>query len=101
MIRDTLGPTLRAMRERAGLSQVALAAKMGMTSATISRAESGANIPPIPTIEAWASVCGRSLTLVEADLSPEAHEAADILEAATPEDRALFLTVLRRMAVRS
>lgn len=107
MIRETLGPTLRAMRERAGLTQREAASRVGVAQTAISKHECGTILPPLDTLEAWAKVCGCAVRLDFAPLdgSPpvdpwtaEAREAADILEAATPEDRALLLTVLRRMA---
>lgn len=65
---------LREMREAAGLSQVALAARIGMTSGTISRAEGEHSVPPLPTIEAWSAACGFTLSLA---FFSEAHGAID------------------------
>lgn len=105
MIRDTLGPTLRAMRGRAGLTTEALGARLGVSGPCVSRWDNGTNEPSIDRIAAYATACGMRLDLafVPANVRVkrwgyEAHEAADLLESATPEDRALFLTVLRRMA---
>lgn len=94
------------MRERAGLSQADLSRVVDMTASGISIVERGERIPRIENLEALAAGCGCSVRIVVEPLdgappieswAPESRSAADIMEAATPEDRALFLAVLRRM----
>lgn len=104
MIRDTLGPTLRAMRERAGLTATGLARAMAMDQSTVSKTERGLSRPPLDTIEAWATACNMRADLVFTPAhvkvkrwGHEAHEAADLIDGADPEDRAYLLDTLRRL----
>ena len=48
----------------AGLTQAALAERMGTTQAAIARAESGRLSPRIEFVDRWARACGLALTLV-------------------------------------
>lgn len=61
---------LRRVREQAGLSQVDLAARLGMTPSQLSRLESGARRIHLKLINEWLEACGYRLAAV----GPE-HEA--------------------------
>jgi DNA-binding XRE family transcriptional regulator len=52
---------LRAFRHAAGLTQAQLAAKAGLSKATVNRLEGGRGHPPRPSIEALARVLGPGL----------------------------------------
>ncbi len=54
---------LIAARARAGLSQEALAKKMGTTQSAIARIESGRNLPSMKTIKRYAEATGSRLSL--------------------------------------
>jgi predicted nucleotidyltransferase/DNA-binding XRE family transcriptional regulator len=54
---------LRRARRRAGLTQVELAAKAGMTQSVISAYESGRRQPSLPTLEALVEAAGFDLTI--------------------------------------
>ncbi|WP_407922324.1 helix-turn-helix domain-containing protein [Agromyces humi] len=60
----TLADRLRRAREHAGLEQRELAAKAGISRATISNAERGANTPQTATIQRWAKACEVDLAWV-------------------------------------
>jgi len=59
------GPELRALRQRAGLSQIQLARMLGLSdksgASTLSRWENGHVIPNGPTIYAIRDVCTREI----------------------------------------
>jgi transcriptional regulator with XRE-family HTH domain len=48
-----LGARLRAVRERAGLSQQALAKLLGEVQSSVSAFETGDSIIPLPTLKKW------------------------------------------------
>ena len=54
----TAGSLLRQARQRAGLSQVELAAKAGVTQSVISAYESGHRQPSLPTLAALIEAAG-------------------------------------------
>lgn len=59
------GDMLAQMRERAGLSQTALAQRLGMTPGRVWQLESGTlrNAPSLKSIARWARACGESLEI--------------------------------------
>ena len=59
----TAGALLRQARKRAGLSQVDLAARAGVTQSVISAYESGQRQPPIPALARLVDAAGFELTL--------------------------------------
>ena len=105
MIADNLGLKLQAMRKRlAGVSQAELSRRLGEATSTVSLWESGKRTPGAEDIERYASACGMRADLVFTPAhvkvkqwGPDAHEAANLMEMATPGDRALCLAMLRRM----
>ncbi|MFP5218358.1 MAG: helix-turn-helix domain-containing protein [Actinomycetes bacterium] len=56
-----LGAALRRARDEAGLSQRELAERAGVTASTISRYESGAQLPSTALLDRLLAVCGRDL----------------------------------------
>jgi transcriptional regulator with XRE-family HTH domain len=58
---------LNALRLAAGLTQAALADRMGTTQAAIARAESGRLSPRLDFADRWARACGLPLKLVLGD----------------------------------
>ena len=59
----TAGALLRQARKRAGLSQVDLAARAGVTQSVISAYESGQRQPSLPTLARLVDAAGFELTL--------------------------------------
>ena len=59
----TAGALLRQARQRAGLSQVELAAKAGVTQSVISAYESGHRQPSLPTLAALIEAAGDELVV--------------------------------------
>lgn len=60
-VRETLATNVRAARDRAGLSQAALAERCGVSTETISRVERGRFEPAMTTVVAIASALGVSI----------------------------------------
>lgn len=58
--RRRLGSELRRQREQAGVSGRQLAERIGISQSKVSRIESGATIPTIPEVTAWAAGVGAS-----------------------------------------
>lgn len=54
---------LARARERAGLSQRALAARAGIPQASVSRIERGGMSPRATTVERWLAACGMTLEI--------------------------------------
>jgi transcriptional regulator with XRE-family HTH domain len=63
--RRRLGGELRRHREQAGVSGRQLAERIGMSQSKVSRIESGAAIPTIPEVTAWAAAVGASVSATE------------------------------------
>ncbi len=64
MLQEILTRNLKAARMRAGLSQMALAAKMGVSVSYIGMLERGVRCPPLSTLERL----GSALSVDPADL---------------------------------
>jgi predicted nucleotidyltransferase/DNA-binding XRE family transcriptional regulator len=62
-LESTAGRLLREARRRAGLSQVELAARAGVTQSVISAYESGHRQPAVPTLAALIEATGHELLL--------------------------------------
>ena len=74
----TAGELLREARRRAGLSQMDLAARAGVTQSVISAYESGHRQPAIPTLRALIEATGHELVL-SLQPGPEPASAGDRL----------------------
>lgn len=59
--RASIGARLRAAREAAGLSQVALGERLGLAQSKISAYERGAWMPRLDLAWRWAQACGCSV----------------------------------------
>lgn len=57
-----LGTAVQLLRSRAGLSQAALAGRVGLTTSTLSRIEGGQTNPKYGTVRKLAATLGVSLT---------------------------------------
>lgn len=57
------GYLLRLTREEVGLSQVELAAKLGVTQQAVARAERWDSNPTVRLLERWAEACGGRLRI--------------------------------------
>lgn len=60
---ENLGIELRARRLRAGLTQQALAGRMGTNQPAVARVEAGRVLPALPFVERWMLATGTTLTL--------------------------------------
>ena len=58
---NIIGPRLRALRDRLGLSQRALARKAGVPSSTVSLVESGRTSPSVGSLKRLLDAAGVSL----------------------------------------
>lgn len=63
MAANPLGLRLKQIRNDAGLSQLALAGKLGMTPGWVEGVESGRKAPSNMHISAWLTVCNSRETL--------------------------------------
>jgi len=70
-----LDAMVKEMREAAGLSQRALAAKAATSQPAVARYERGAATPSWETLERLASACGRKLDLEAVPLADPEHLA--------------------------
>jgi transcriptional regulator with XRE-family HTH domain len=93
---DSPGEILRRARSAAGLSQRALAERAGTSQPAIARYERGISTPSWETLQRLAAACGRRVRL-SAEIAADSHDvelAARLLEL-TPRER---LDALSRFA---
>lgn len=64
--RRRLGSELRRHREQAGVSGRRMAERIGISQSKVSRIETGAAIPTLPQVKAWAAAVGASSSVTEA-----------------------------------
>jgi transcriptional regulator with XRE-family HTH domain len=64
--RQRLGAELRRLRDQAGISGRDLAQRISISQSKVSRIESGAAIPSIPAVTAWAQAVGASSEVTDA-----------------------------------
>lgn len=101
LTKEAVRDTLKEMREAAGISQAELARRMERPASMISRVESGDAEPTMPEAAAWATACGRSLSLERAT-SAEPPMPADLAAhyfVLSPESMAALARIARRLAV--
>lgn len=106
MAEPQLGPTLRAMREQAGLSQEELAAKAQVSRASIQNWEGGRTAPRRAETRRLATALGMTVEQFRARTEEEQLDAQEIraaLQAATeledPEEmREALLDLLSRIS---
>ncbi len=92
---------LRAARQRAGLSQRALAALAGVRQPVVSRIESARQQPSLPTLQRLLNACGYQLVaLLEPLPDPGDLSLIDVTLPLTPQQRVDRLLKLHRDARR-
>jgi transcriptional regulator with XRE-family HTH domain len=64
--RQRLGAELRRLRDQAGISGRDLAQRISTSQSKVSRIESGAAVPSIPAVTAWAQAVGASSEVTDA-----------------------------------
>lgn len=69
-----VGRLLRHARQRADLSQAALAARAKTSQSAVARYEAGATIPSLPTLERLLAACGGMIVLGNSASGPRARE---------------------------
>lgn len=78
--RWTMSDRLRKARETAGLGQIELSAKAGISRATISAAENGARTPSRSVVSMWALATGVSLAwLRNGEEPPPAGDGSSVV----------------------
>lgn len=93
------GGVLRHARERAGLSQRALADRAQVRQPAVSRIESGHQQPTLATLSRLVAACGLELRLrVEDGVDPHELGLLETTLAMTPEQRIDRLVTMHRMA---
>lgn len=82
----SLGPLLREIRQQKGLTQLALGATIGLTSAGMSKLESGARETTTRILFAWVAACDYVL-----ELRPSRGDGGSVLDLSelSEADRAL------------
>jgi transcriptional regulator with XRE-family HTH domain len=89
-----IGPEIRRLRKRAGLTQKQAGERAGVAHTLISEVELGNITPSLQSLEAIVQACGGVLRL-DLDADPEIVEAERILTALDEPRRRLLLRVLR------
>ena len=85
-VTSTAAALVRTARTEAGLTQAALAARLGTTQSVVSRWERGDDEPRLSTLQRIARACGQRLVLA---LEPDDVDRAQIRQqlALSPSDR--------------
>lgn len=85
-----LGKNLAAARKRRGLTQAAVAERMGMETESISRFERGATLPSLATLEQLAAILDTTMAELLAEYPQEVYPQAQritALLAGLPSDK--------------
>lgn len=90
-----LGKMLREMRERAGLSQAALAEHLGRKQTTLSRAEISGSGLGVEQIDAWAKACNGGIVLHLG--STTAMAGSDLFDALPEAEKAVLTRIIKRI----
>ncbi len=93
MTRKDLGLLLREMREKAGMNQAVLGARLDRSQSAISKAEIGETGLHVEEIGAWVSTCGRQLVLRLGTGAPD-HVSQEGLEGLPENERELLLRLV-------
>ena len=99
MTGQDFGHRLRELRDRAGLSQEALAKRAKLSSATISRIELGQSSPNLDTMVALANALGLTVTGLLIDITDEAAELAALIRELPRRDQVLAYALVGTMRV--
>lgn len=90
---------LRDMRKRACLSQVELAAVLGMAQPTISQIEKGVRDTSLHVAEQWAKACGADLGIagVTPEQDPLVEQLASAMPKITADERRLLRVLIEEL----
>ncbi|MFZ5634684.1 MAG: helix-turn-helix domain-containing protein [Bacillota bacterium] len=97
-----IGQKLKSVREQQNISMNALAKRADVSQSTLSRIESGQQMPTFDVLERLITALG--LTLVEffsdqaPELSPDIRQMLDVAQKLTPLQRKLVTSVMKEMA---
>ena len=97
----SIGARLLAMRRTSGLTQAALAARIGYTAGAVCHVERGSRMPGREMIEAWVAACGGHFEVAGPEVAV-APEYTGLLEAVAGLDEgeiALLSEAARGLAV--
>jgi transcriptional regulator with XRE-family HTH domain len=98
---SSIGARLLAMRKSSGLTQAALAARIGYTAGAVCHVERGSRLPGREMIEAWTAACGGHFEVAGPEVAV-APEYTGLLEAVGGLDEgelALLSEAARGLAV--
>ena len=86
---------LKAIRQKSGLTQRALADLLRSDQGTISNIERGRNGTSFEFMQSWIEACGCRLSLDEDQLSVEERDMIGLFRAAQKEHRDAVMVLLR------
>ena len=95
MHEDMIGTDLKTLRIEAGLNQVDLAEKLGITQGALSRIERGTGTTT-DVVERWVQVCEGTIRIEgKAGLGHELDKLVNLARMLDPEDMRILLLVAR------
>lgn len=86
---------LKAIRQKSGLTQIALADLLSSDQGTISNIERGRNGTSFEFMQQWIEACGCQLTLEEDTLTGEERDMIALFRMAPQEHRGAIMVLLR------
>jgi transcriptional regulator with XRE-family HTH domain len=96
-----LGGNIARRRKELGLTQAALAERLGMEPETVSRCERGAALPSVASLVSFAQVLGTTLADLLAEMPgeayPEAQRLTALLAEVPPEARAVLISTIETL----
>lgn len=99
---DDLRVELRALRERKGLSQRALAERIGFTQGWVNKVETGLRGIDLPVVDRWATACGAVVTVAIGEPAATSGAGlAPVLAALSPAHRDLVQRAALALAAQS
>lgn len=103
-INKKLGRVIAKKRKAAGFTQEEVAEELGIGNEALSRIERGINGPSVDKLYVMAGLfrCGVETFLIEGSRRPtdQAEHLAQLLRKLSPEDRALVVSLIERLARR-
>jgi transcriptional regulator with XRE-family HTH domain len=98
---DSLGARLLSMRRASGLTQAALAARIGYTASAVCHVERGSRMPGREMVEAWTSACGGHYEVTGPELvaAPEHTALLEAVMGLDPDMLSLLAEAARGLAV--
>lgn len=82
------GRALKGLREAAGLTQMVLSERLGVTQSTVSNVEGGRRLPSIELLDRWVEACAGTLQITST-LPGMLDRVAGMIRRLDPEDAAL------------